>query len=113
MYMIALYKKEDTKMALVKCEECQTEISDKAKTCPNCGCPIEKNNKKTCKSNILAGIMLLFGIPLGGFGLAICLFGIIWSILEMLDKNIKGKGWAVTALIVYIMDSIIVIATLR
>lgn len=28
-------------MALIKCKECGKEISDKAKTCPNCGCPIE------------------------------------------------------------------------
>ena len=29
-------------MALIKCNECGKEISDKAKTCPNCGCPIEE-----------------------------------------------------------------------
>ena len=29
-------------MALIKCPECGKEISDKAKTCPNCGCPIKK-----------------------------------------------------------------------
>lgn len=29
-------------MALVKCKECGHEVSDKASTCPNCGCPIEK-----------------------------------------------------------------------
>lgn len=28
-------------MALIKCEECGKEISDKAKSCPKCGCPIE------------------------------------------------------------------------
>ncbi len=28
-------------MALIKCSECGKEISDKANTCPNCGCPIE------------------------------------------------------------------------
>lgn len=28
-------------MALVKCSECGREISDKAKTCPHCGNPIE------------------------------------------------------------------------
>ena len=28
-------------MALIKCKECHKEISDKAKTCVNCGCPIE------------------------------------------------------------------------
>ena len=29
-------------MALIKCPECGKEISDKAKTCPNCGYPIKK-----------------------------------------------------------------------
>jgi len=29
-------------MALIKCRECGHEISDKALTCPNCGCPIDK-----------------------------------------------------------------------
>lgn len=28
-------------MALIKCTECGKEISDKAKACPNCGCPVE------------------------------------------------------------------------
>lgn len=29
-------------MALIKCKECQKEISDKAKVCIHCGCPIEE-----------------------------------------------------------------------
>ena len=29
-------------MALIKCLECGHEVSNKASTCPNCGCPIEK-----------------------------------------------------------------------
>lgn len=28
-------------MALIKCVDCGKEISDKAKQCPNCGCPVE------------------------------------------------------------------------
>lgn len=28
-------------MAIIKCPECGKEVSDKAKSCPNCGCPIE------------------------------------------------------------------------
>lgn len=48
-------------MALIKCSECKKEISDKAKVCVNCGCPIEKEllcnecgnkldkNDKVCK----------------------------------------------------------------
>ncbi|MDR2277385.1 MAG: ribosomal protein L7/L12 [Vagococcus sp.] len=27
-------------MALIKCEECGKEISDKASSCPHCGCPL-------------------------------------------------------------------------
>ena len=27
-------------MALIRCPECGKEISDKASSCPNCGCPI-------------------------------------------------------------------------
>ncbi|MBQ8183157.1 MAG: zinc ribbon domain-containing protein [Clostridia bacterium] len=35
-------------MALIKCMDCGKEISDKAKTCPNCGCPVvvETENPK-------------------------------------------------------------------
>ena len=32
-------------MSLIKCPECKKEISDKAKSCPNCGCPININTK--------------------------------------------------------------------
>ena len=38
-------------MALVKCPECGKEISDKAVSCPNCGCPILKNNDSDCNVN--------------------------------------------------------------
>ncbi|GEM_PF-2733779 len=32
-------------MALIPCPECETKVSDRAKSCPKCGCPIEP--KKT------------------------------------------------------------------
>ena len=31
-------------MALIKCPECGTEVSDKAATCPRCAYPIAKNS---------------------------------------------------------------------
>lgn len=31
-------------MALIKCPECGKEISDKATTCPNCGCPVKESS---------------------------------------------------------------------
>ncbi len=34
-------------MALIKCTECGKEISDIAKNCPSCGCPIANGQKYT------------------------------------------------------------------
>lgn len=36
-------------MALIKCPECNKEISDKAKKCPNCGFPIKRKKVRTLK----------------------------------------------------------------
>lgn len=35
-------------MALINCLECNAKISDKAKSCPKCGIPIETINTKIC-----------------------------------------------------------------
>lgn len=45
-------------MALTNCNECDREISRKAKTCPNCGAPIKKND--TASGLLLVAI--LFGL---------------------------------------------------
>lgn len=34
---------------LITCLECGQEVSDKAKSCPHCGCPIEKERKENDK----------------------------------------------------------------
>ena len=59
-------------MALINCPECKKEISDKAQSCPYCGCPvsavtIEQTSKKWkgwqllgCLTSIL-GIVLIMG----------------------------------------------------
>lgn len=28
-------------MAMIKCNECGKDVSDRARNCPNCGCPID------------------------------------------------------------------------
>lgn len=33
-------------MALIKCPDCGKEISSRAKSCPNCGCPIAEANSE-------------------------------------------------------------------
>lgn len=37
-------------MALIKCTECGKEYSDKAKNCPNCGCPTDAQNTSSVVS---------------------------------------------------------------
>ena len=37
---------------LIKCDECQLQVSDKASACPHCGCPLQPNiTKKPRKTN--------------------------------------------------------------
>ena len=43
-------------MALIKCTECKTEISKKAKTCPKCGAPVKK---KTSRLTWLVTVLLV------------------------------------------------------
>lgn len=57
-------------MSLIKCNECGKEISDKATTCPNCGCPISvkpkdeaiKNNAKKKKSHTPSILIIIICI---------------------------------------------------
>lgn len=70
-------------MALIKCNECGKEISDKASSCPNCGCPItaekedviknldettntDKNSKKNKKSSLFIIIVVIAIVVLCG-----------------------------------------------
>lgn len=45
-------------MALIKCPECQKEISEKAKACPHCGFPITKKKVRVCKKALEYARML-------------------------------------------------------
>lgn len=51
-------------MSLIKCSECEKEISDQAKTCPNCGCPIivvnQFGKKKDSPLSIIAILLAIF-----------------------------------------------------
>ena len=63
-------------MALIKCQECGKEFSDKASACPNCACPLEKKTKKVIIERTKGGIgskapliyiddMIIGRLPLG------------------------------------------------
>lgn len=68
-------------MAIIKCPECGKGISDKAKECINCGCPIgqkeikvaekvdveaKKNESKKKKITIFVSVILAIGLIVGG-----------------------------------------------
>lgn len=58
-------------MALIKCKECGHEVSDKATTCPNCGCPmkvVESENGFSPKKLFKVVIPVLLVALIGGVG---------------------------------------------
>ena len=38
-------------MSLIICPECKKQISDKARTCPNCGLPLSSDEKLVIDNN--------------------------------------------------------------
>lgn len=43
-------------MALIRCVDCGKEVSDRAKVCPNCGCPIECSANQTNVDNTVVSM---------------------------------------------------------
>lgn len=63
-------------MALIKCSECGTEVSDRADKCPKCACPIgtsfdpktqviEQTSKKLKLQLVIGAIIILASFPAG------------------------------------------------
>lgn len=91
---VILWVWEIRNMSLINCPECNREVSDKAGSCPNCGCPIGKstpeiktNNvnqnlpKVEAKSGVIDGVKLGCGmfvvLPLIIIGIGFLLFIIL------------------------------------
>ena len=63
-------------MALITCPECSTNVSDKAASCPSCGCPISKKTESLSPNvtsavvtlNKSRGIYIILGILFGASG---------------------------------------------
>ena len=53
---------------LVRCSECGKQISDKARTCPNCGTPIGTGGRAVSVSKRKRTVALFLALILGLFG---------------------------------------------
>ncbi|MFA6121898.1 MAG: zinc-ribbon domain-containing protein [Sideroxydans sp.] len=97
-------------MALINCNECQKEISDKATTCPHCGAPTvvlqkieQANNCKKCgtpyiteQKPVSLSPVLLLSVPLFLFGIVLFAFNwlaalIVIGIAFMVDHFGRSK----------------------
>ena len=53
-YLLSCHRKECIKvMALIKCPECESGVSDKAASCPKCGYPINKIEFETEEDRVV------------------------------------------------------------
>ncbi len=61
-------------MPLIKCPECNKEISDKATSCPSCGHPLKDEKSKTILATVKpsGGIAALISVFFPGFGHLYC-----------------------------------------
>ncbi len=100
-------------MALIKCPECQKEISDKAVSCPNCGCPISlltnysediatpEAEIKQSGLGIASFVLSIVALFLGNFDFKImlCILSIVFGIASCLNRN-KKHGFAIAGNII-------------
>lgn len=84
-------------MALIKCPDCETDVSDKAAQCVKCGRPIEKpDEEKSAPPILLPGLVLaLIGATLffamGGLygwliGLLAMVSGAVMTVMGLIQK---------------------------
>ena len=95
-------------MALIKCEECGKEISDRADACPHCGCPIS-HVKPVTRNNFATAC--LFISHLLGFGYTLyCL--IYWASASSGMSGFEKLGADFATIMVIPHVVLVVLATL-
>ncbi len=98
-------------MALIKCEECGHMISDKAGSCPNCGCPREDEEAvqvEETKRIIYVGTNLcdvgIYGKSRMTFALLAFFLGYLGAHLFYIGRGIGGAlNLIVTIIVLFLM----------
>lgn len=84
-------------MSLINCSECNCEISDKAKVCPKCGCPLEMKKNKNLKPNFNIKKTIIFLIMI-----IICILIIyIFCFRKLSTSEIAKLSESIVTLYVY------------
>ena len=73
-------------MALIKCPECGSDVSDKAEKCPKCGVSINKQIRKKSRKKMIVIISVIIVLLLIAIG---C--GVIWYLKE--NTCVFGHEW--------------------
>lgn len=76
-------------MALIKCPECDSQVSDKAQCCPNCGFPVKdmiEMERKATQESIRIKRKKVMGIALTIVVLCVVAAGVIAVIFGLPDS---------------------------
>jgi hypothetical protein len=85
-------------MALVKCQECHHQVSDKAVTCPHCGYPLASNitarrTDQIAANNNETNLSAKWAKrSLACFALSIAWLVILWIISNQMNANARAQG---------------------
>ena len=107
-------------MALIVCSDCGKEFSDKAKACPNCACPANKEMEKVkipepvdliSVTGFSLSLASLFVEALwGAMGISAIIFSVIGLILVLKNKK-RGKTLAILGIVFGVIGAAVGITT--
>lgn len=88
-------------MALIKCPDCQKDVSSQAESCLHCGCPISKKNNTNqniglpidilCYIIMVAAYIVYFVVNEPTCGLICCIVFTLMSLIPVINGIIQGK----------------------
>ncbi len=68
-------------MSLIKCPECKNEVSEKATSCPKCGCPIQHKFLGVLGALTPTNLFSVEGVKLISFAFLLIIFLLLFAIL--------------------------------
>ena len=92
-------------MAMIKCYECNSDVSERADTCPSCGAPTEgvireakkrKQGIRNASMLYVLGVVLMLGGCVTGFIMDDYGVGIFWAVIGLtiaVISNVVGAKY--------------------